>query len=86
VKQVPRAIEARANFATDAIGRLMVPDYEAITAVRELALLCADQHETLRRIAEGDRPTDAPTWHSGRSWRIELARVTLARFSELESA
>lgn len=33
---------------------------------------------TLQTIAYGERPDDLETWHSGYSWRIKLARRTLA--------
>lgn len=34
--------------------------------------------EALTAIAEGKRPDNGDTWHSGKSWRIELAREALA--------
>ena len=61
------------------------PDARLIALAPDLARLCAEQHEVLRRIAEGDRPSDSPTWHSGKSWRIELAKAALAKLSELEA-
>lgn len=52
--------------------------------VEELRGRVAALEEALRAIATGERPADLETWHSGKSWRVELARKTLRETSNQE--
>lgn len=55
----------------------------AIEVVRDRIASLKEQleaaRETLEAIADGVRPADLPSWHSGKSWRIALAARTLSR-------